>query len=276
MLTILRPMTTAELLDRTFFLYRKHFVLFAGIVAIPHLFSLAVSIGRVAVVGVGYRFGAGAILWGALGGVVALLAMTASQAAAMIAVSDVHLDRPATISASFAAVGTRVFKLMLIMIGVMLGIFAGFVLFIIPGIILALNWSLVIPVAVLEGKGLSAATRRSTELAKGDRGRIFVVFFLFTVLVYTISSVLQLPALAIFGIAKAGNAASMAKAATGFLVISTVMTFISQCLVGPLLTIAMALIYYDERVRKEAFDLQVLMSAVQASPPVSPATGAPA
>ncbi len=41
MATVLRPLTTGELLDRTFSLYRSHFVLFLGIFALPHLGVLA-------------------------------------------------------------------------------------------------------------------------------------------------------------------------------------------------------------------------------------------
>jgi hypothetical protein len=32
--------------------------------------------------------------------------------------------------------------------------------------------------------------------------------------------------------------------------------------VGPLVTIAFSLVYYDERVRKEAFDLQLMMTTL--------------
>jgi hypothetical protein len=48
-------------------------------------------------------------------------------------------------------------------------------------------------------------------------------------------------------------------------VASLTATFISQCLVGPLATIAFSLVYYDERVRKEAFDLQLMMTTIDAS-----------
>jgi len=41
MATALRPLSTGELLDRTFSLYRNHFVLFVGIFALPHLCVLA-------------------------------------------------------------------------------------------------------------------------------------------------------------------------------------------------------------------------------------------
>jgi hypothetical protein len=38
--------------------------------------------------------------------------------------------------------------------------------------------------------------------------------------------------------------------------------FAGTALAGPIATVAMALVYYDERVRKEAFDLQVMMQAI--------------
>jgi hypothetical protein len=47
--TILRPMSTGELLDRTFTLYRKHFLLSVGIVALPNLAHLALQLGMVVV-----------------------------------------------------------------------------------------------------------------------------------------------------------------------------------------------------------------------------------
>ena len=38
----LRPLSLGELLDRTFFLYRRHFLLFIGIASIPYLLLLAI------------------------------------------------------------------------------------------------------------------------------------------------------------------------------------------------------------------------------------------
>ncbi len=55
-----------------------------------------------------------------------------------------------------------------------------------------------------------------------------------------------------------------ANAALVWRVASLVATFLSSCLVGPLATIAFALVYYDERVRKEAFDLQLMMTTIDA------------
>ena len=41
MITVLRPLSTSELLDRTFHLYRNHFLMFPTITAIPQIPVLA-------------------------------------------------------------------------------------------------------------------------------------------------------------------------------------------------------------------------------------------
>lgn len=43
----LRPLSLGEVLDRTFSLYRRHFLLFIGIAAIPHLLTLALGLLQV-------------------------------------------------------------------------------------------------------------------------------------------------------------------------------------------------------------------------------------
>ena len=40
----LRPLTTGQLLDRTFQTYRQNFLLFAGISALPHAFLLVMQL----------------------------------------------------------------------------------------------------------------------------------------------------------------------------------------------------------------------------------------
>jgi hypothetical protein len=46
--------------------------------------------------------------------------------------------------------------------------------------------------------------------------------------------------------------------------------FLMQSLLSPIMTIALSLVYYDERVRKEAFDLEHMMQQLDGAP------GAPA
>jgi hypothetical protein len=193
--------------------------------------------------------------------VIYLGAVAASQGATVMAVSRVHLGNDTSISESFASVKGKILYLALIMIGVAVGIGIGFVLLIVPGIILALMWALTIPVAVLEDKGLRDATSRSAELTKGNRGRIFMIYFLFMVLTYIVIMLWEIPILAAIG-AFAHGQRPMTAFPVWTQIAFPVCTFLSQCLVGPLLTIALSLVYYDQRVRKEAFDLQLMMSTL--------------
>ena len=87
--TVLYPLTTGELLDRTFSLYRKHFPLFVGIAIIPYLGVLALNLA--AFVPGGYLLPR--VRYSLLALVASLLATTAVQAATLIAVSDVYLGR---------------------------------------------------------------------------------------------------------------------------------------------------------------------------------------
>lgn len=265
MVSELRPLSLGELLDRTFFLYRKYFLVFAGIVALPHLVLLAFQLTGVAMQPGRTFGGAGiSILWTLLTAVISLGVMAVSQGGAVIAVSQVHLGRTVSIGEAFAGIKGRALYLALIMIGYWVGIGIGFALLIVPGVILALMWALTIPVAVLEDKGLRDSVERSAELTKGHRGRIFVIYVLFLVLTYAMYMAWEFPILMIVGmLARTQHAAALP---VWTLVAIPVGNFLSQCLVGPLLTIALSLVYYDERVRKEAFDLQHMMTMLDGTP----------
>ncbi len=270
MTTALRPLSTGELLDRTFSLYRSNFGLFLGIFALPHLIVLAFQCLGVAVRSPAnqlsnilstFFFSLGAAF-------LTVIAAAASQAATVVAVSQVHLDRPASVMDSFSRVKGEIGGVIGLSILVGLGVGLGFIALIVPGVLLALMWSLAVPVKILENKGATDAMSRSSDLTKGDRGRIFVIWLLFIVLSFAVSWLLQWPILLAAGIGARG----MRGMASGWQVASLVATFVSQCLVGPLATIAFSLVYYDERVRKEAFDLQLMMMTLDAQAlPGSPA-----
>jgi hypothetical protein len=56
-----------------------------------------------------------------------------------------------------------------------LGILIGLVLLVVPGVIIALAWSVAVPVRVMEGLGVWASLRRSAELTRGRRGTILSI-----------------------------------------------------------------------------------------------------
>jgi hypothetical protein len=263
MATALRPLSTGELLDRTFSLYRSHFVLFVGIYALPHLCVLAFQCVALPFQSPGFGLSQAlstlAWTWGAL--LLSMVATAASQAATIVAVSQVHLDRPAGVADSFSKVKNRVGGVIWLSLKVGAGVVLGLIALIVPGILLAIRWSLAIPAMILEDKGSGDAMSRSSDLTQGSRGRIFVIWLLFVVLSIGVGMLLQWPIQLGAGVSARG---ALRRVALGWQVASVVATFISECLVGPLITIAFSLVYYDQRVRKEAFDLQLMMTTLDA------------
>jgi hypothetical protein len=264
MTTALRPLTTGELLDRTFSLYRSHFGLFLGIFALPHLIVLAFQCVGIAFQSPGNQLTNVfmTLVWSMGALILTVIVSAASQAATVVAVSQVHLDRSASIGDSFSKVKGEIAGVIGMSFLVGLGVGAGLIALIVPGILLALMWSLAIPVKVLENRGATDAMSRSSDLTKGDRGRIFVIWLLFIVMSIGLAFLLQWPIELAAGVASRG---ALQRVAPGWQVASLVAQFVSECLVGPLGTIAFSLVYYDERVRKEAFDLQLMMTTLDAA-----------
>jgi hypothetical protein len=264
MATALRPLSTGELLDTTFSLYRSHFVLFVGIFALPHLCVLAFQCLAFAFQSPEnqLRSALTTAVFSIVAGLLSVVVAAASQAATVVAVSNVYLGRPAGVLDSFSKVKNQIGGV--IWLSAKVGFLVGLacLALIVPGILLAIRWSLAVPAKVLEDKSSGEAMSRSTELTHGNRGRVFVIWFLFVVLSIGVNMLLQWP----IGIAAGGASGlgALQHAAVVWQVASLVATFVSQCLVGPLATIAFSLVYYDERVRKEAFDLQLMMTTLDA------------
>jgi uncharacterized membrane protein len=265
MATALRPLSTGELLDRTFSLYRGHFVLFVGIFGLPHLCVLAFQCLAFAfeTPGVYLRNALVTAVFGLIAAILSIVVTAASQAATVVAVSQVHLDRPAGVMESFSKVKNQIVGVigLSLRVGFLVGLWS--LLLIVPGILKAIEWSLAVPAKVLEDKSAHDAMSRSSDLSQGNRGRIFVIWLLFVVLSIGVSMLLQWPVQIAAGTGTRGIAPRQ-NVAVVWQVASVVATFISTCLVGPLATIAFSLVYYDERVRKEAFDLQLMMTTLDA------------
>ena len=271
MTTALRPLSTGELLDRTFSLYRSHFGLFMGIFALPYMAVVAFQL-------VGLVFQSSTpklpnilltMIWSVGVWLLILVVSAVSQAATVVAVSNLYLERPASVTDSFSAVKGQVLGVMGLSFLVSMAVFLGLFAIIVPGVLLWIMWCLAVPAKVLEHKGVFDSMSRSMELTKGHWGRIFVIGLLILALKFGISSLLQWPILIAAGFSLRGG---MQQMSVGWQVALLVSAFVATSLVGGLATIAFSLVYYDERVRKEAFDLQLMMTTLDASAlPVSPA-----
>jgi uncharacterized membrane protein len=119
------------------------------------------------------------------------------------------------------------------------------------GLIAYIRNSLAIPAAVMEDLGVRRAMRRSKQLVAGRKGRIFLLLLLLFVL-YCVAGVLQIP----FSILLLHSRS--AEHIVGQF-ISLMVAFLCSSLIGPVASIALYLFYIDERVRREAFDIEFLM-----------------
>jgi hypothetical protein len=259
----LKQLSTGELLDKTLSLYRNHFLLFIGIAAVPagaHLASELTPI-LVALIPGG---GPGAATLAPLVGFAVLLfvlfygfAQGLGMAATVFALSEINLGRETTIRQSFAR--ARPFALRTLWIFLLLGIATGvgLVLLHVPGILVAVTYAVAIPVAVIENLKAGPSFKRSKFLTKGRRGSIFLVFLLFIVLTYIAAILFALPA-GMLEVWRPGLAPALLFYFSGFF---------SETLTGPLLTIGLSLVYYDLRVRKEGYDLQLMLSSLEPSVP---------
>jgi hypothetical protein len=123
--------------------------------------------------------------------------------------------------------------------------------------VLLLRFALSIPALVLEHLGPVRALRRSSFLAKGSVGRIFLACVLMYLIVLVVGFTFEAPFLAaglLMGY-KFNHNPLWLNAPT------VIAGGIGSALSYPILTIVLPLFYYEARVRKEGFDLQVMMSA---------------
>lgn len=116
-----------------------------------------------------------------------------------------------------------------------IGVALGTLLFIVPGILLWLAWSMAIPACVTERLGPIEALKRSLALTNGERGRLFLLLLILSVGMWVLGFVLGI--------------------VTGFLKDSQVAAALVQALVAAISAMAntsvMAAAYFNLRAVKE-------------------------
>ena len=273
----LRPLSLGEILDRTFSLYRRHFLLFVGIAALPNLLVLALHLAQTVLLRpaaapasqVVAQFQSRAsdtlMVFGVVGVFVAiivyLVAYLFAQGGTVFAVSELYLGRETSIGACLHRMRGQLGSLLGAIIVNGLAVMGATLLLIIPGIYVACRLITCVPAALLEDLGPRSSLERSFRLTKGYAGRSFVIFLLYSILVYAAIVLFMFPFLFMVGLS-----AKNPEATRVWMALSQVGNFLAGVVVSPILTIATAVFYYDLRVRKEAFDLQLMMNPSGALP----------
>src|SRR5438105_308068 len=79
-----------------------------------------------------------------------------------------------------------------------IGVGIGFILLIVPGIILLMMWSVAVPALVVEREGVFAAFSRSAQLTKGARWKIFGLSLVLLVIYWLLSLIAGLVGLGMY------------------------------------------------------------------------------
>ncbi len=119
---------------------------------------------------------------------------------------------------------------------------------------MALRYALALPASVVENLKPRAALKRSIALTKGARGRILALWVLVIVIEFIVSATTQ----AFF---VAYTIRHHYHVPIGLRIAQQVVAFFTNTFVGPILAIGTTLFYYDQRVRKEGFDIEWMMAA---------------
>lgn len=243
----LRPLSLGEVLDVSFGLYRSLFVPLLVVAVICQAIPMALGV---------YLGASGAmfsnlplsLLYGAL----AVILGSIGVAASTFIVSDAYLGRETSATVALQRATTLLGRLIVISILTSILVGLGFLLLIVPGVILLSGLLLSTVVAVLEAPpSATAAMGRSWDLTRGFRGKVFL-----TVLVAFL--LLLVPSIAI-----SGADAILGDSDGTVSLIILVLEAVLQIFIYPFAYVVMTVLYYDLRVRKEGFDLELLASALQ-------------
>lgn len=135
----------------------------------------------------------------------------------------------------------------------------GLILCILPGIYLGVGFALAIPVLLTEDVHGGSALGRSRELVRGYWWRVFAV----VALGYLLSGILGG---AIQGVVAGLTTVSTSSDTVAGAVVSIVAGTVSSLITTPFVAAFLTVLYFDLRVRKEAFDLQLLAERIGVEP----------
>jgi hypothetical protein len=318
-------MSTSQVLDRTFYLYRRNFWLFAGIAMVAPALTTLAGLAQVWYFGIPVTpdpatanpevmrvFFRDMMTRGVIGmtlGMVAyIVGYSIASGATVYAVSMLHLGKSTTIRQAYARIKPMFGRIIALVVRIFIiaggpvvlayAIMFGLVFFMSgktrggdPSIIMTAafgvllaslgamggvvwmvyafcRYGLAVPACAIENLPVRFSMIRSKFLTRGSVGEVFLVYLLTGVIAFGVKAALQMPAYFRTGMfsmhgmhLSAGTMAWLYAA-----------EFIGTMVAGPISTIARALVYYDQRVRKEAFDLQLMMEAISQAPELNGGT----
>jgi hypothetical protein len=244
----LRPRKATEIIDAAIEVYRRnpiHFLLLAAIVRVPWLVVQVLVIGTrapdIEAITTSILIGAGTLLTTLLmSGFVVHMA------------SELYLGRQTDAFDTIRRTWTRIGAVFIASVIQSLAIGIGLLLFLFPAVWVTAILFAVVPVIMIEQRGIGGAFARSVRLSSGMKSHILSALGLVVLIRVIVEIGIAIISLAI----PSPEIRFVALAAAGMIIY-------------PLLGIAETLVYYDIRIRKEGFDIE--MMAQQAASPAAAA-----
>jgi hypothetical protein len=266
----IRPLEFGELLDQSFSLYRRNFRLLFTISVIPGLLLAPATLflrepyGVVPKAGDLLRYFMPIFVWA----IVYSLVNGAASVATVAAASEIYLGRSITVGQAYRKVGEFWGRILNLWFSVGIRIMAAaMTFFLLPLAILMMLWyAFSLQILLFERVRVSQAIKRSRELTKGNRAKIFVTVLLMSMLVWVMSMIVTMPAIFV-------QSAILTKGQIPPVWLTLVISVLSTCATAvahPPMMVALTLLYYNTRVVKEGFDLQFLLDGLGPAEPHAP------
>jgi len=142
----------------------------------------------------------------------------------------------------------------MMLVGASIGFFLLLLAFGIYGIIMTLRYSLAVPACTVENLKARPAIKRSIFLSKGSRWRIFMLGLLTVIIQMGLVGLTQ-GFFIVVGVKHKGVIPLWMS------VLQQVLAFLTNTFVGPIYATGFTLFYFDQRVRKEGYDIEHMMHA---------------
>jgi hypothetical protein len=264
----LRPLSVGEIIDVAIKIWRRHlatlarivFVVVAPVEVLSALVAASVSTSEIETfdaAGNPTVDGGALAAWGAgmfTAQVLSGLAFLIASAAVLRAVSVAYLGGAPDWKESLRAATARLRSLIWLGFLMFAGMVGAALALILPAIWLGVAWSLAFPVLIAEGQRGARALGRSFQLVRGRWWPTFGALFLAFLFQFFLGLVLGIPlGLLTFNLEGDSPVA---------LALTTVVNVLASVITTPFMAAVLVLIYFDLRVRKEGFDLQLLSQGV--------------
>ena len=240
----LRPRKATEIIDAAIEVYRRnpiHFLLLAAVVHVPWLIVQILVLGP--------RTDEEAIIPSLLISLGTVLTTYLLSGFVVHMASELYLGRETDAFATMRAVAPRLPAIFIasVLQGIAIGL--GLILFLFPAVWVTAVLFAVLPVVVLEHRGVFAAFDRSQKLSERLKSHILSAIGLVVIIRVIV-----------------GGGSTI----LSFLITMRELRFVAltaaAMLMYPLFGIAATLIYYDVRIRKEGFDIEMMAQAPASAP----------